>query len=134
MFAQALAANGARKVYIVGRRKEVLESAAKKISVNGNVIHLPCDITSKPALLSIAERVRQEVGYINLLIANAGILCKPTGLIPRPEGTTVAQVAQDLWEKTTWEDADSCLATNIAGSYFTFIAFLKLLGAGNEHP
>ena len=62
------------------------------------------------------------------------MLCKVTGLVPRPEGTTVEQVAQDLWEKTTWEDADNCLATNIAGSYFTFLAFLKLLGAGNEHP
>jgi NADP-dependent 3-hydroxy acid dehydrogenase YdfG len=71
MFAKALALNGAKKVYITGRRTEVLEKAAKE-SPHGNIIPLPGDVSSKESLLEIAEHVRKEDGYLNLLIANAG--------------------------------------------------------------
>ena len=38
MMTKAFADNGAAKVYIIGRRAEVLEEAAKKTSRNGNVV------------------------------------------------------------------------------------------------
>src|ERR1700735_4077873 len=73
MMARALALNGANKVYIVGRRKEVLENASKSVSTN-NIIPLVGDVTSKEALSSIVSHITSEVGYINLLVANSGIL------------------------------------------------------------
>ena len=73
MMARALALNGAHKVYIVGRRKDVLEKASQSVSTN-NIIPLVGDVTSKEALASVVSTVQSEVGYINLLIANSGIL------------------------------------------------------------
>ena len=72
MIAKALALNGAHKVFIIGRRKEVLEAAAKE-SPHGNIIPLVGDVTSKEALQSIVSHIEQEVGFINVLVANSGI-------------------------------------------------------------
>ncbi|KAL8646518.1 MAG: hypothetical protein Q9210_006099 [Variospora velana] len=72
MMAKALAANGASKVYIIGRRKEVLEEAAKESS-HGNIIPLVGDITSNESLQSIVSQIEKDAGFINLLVANSGI-------------------------------------------------------------
>lgn len=68
MMTKALALNGAAKVYIVGRRKEPLEAAAKE-SPHGNIIPLQGDVTSKDSLQSIVTHIEQDTGYINVLIA-----------------------------------------------------------------
>lgn len=47
MMAKALAVNGAKKVYILGRRADALEKAASEHSA---VVPLQCDITSKESL------------------------------------------------------------------------------------
>lgn len=46
MMTKALALNGVNKVYIIGRRKEVIEAAAKESS-QGNIIPIVGDVTSK---------------------------------------------------------------------------------------
>src|ERR1700743_2860252 len=100
MMAKALAANGAYKVYIVGRRKCVLEEAAAACPT-GNIIPLPGDVSSKKSLEQIAARVRSEIGFINLLIANSGI-GGPS--VPRlPEGTSITEFVKGMWE-TSMED------------------------------
>ncbi|KAH0614812.1 uncharacterized protein H6S33_000448 [Morchella sextelata] len=45
MIAAALEHNGAERVYIVGRRKEVLENAAKEHSKYGKIIPLVGEVT-----------------------------------------------------------------------------------------
>lgn len=55
-------------------------------------------------------------------------------MAPRPPERTLVEVQKELWDKTSYEDASQVVSTNIAGSYFTFFAFLGLLGAGNTHP
>lgn len=52
---------------------------------------------------------------------------------PRPAEFTVGDLQKELWNKTTYEDASKVVSTNIAGTYFTFLAFLGLLAAGNTH-
>jgi NAD(P)-dependent dehydrogenase (short-subunit alcohol dehydrogenase family) len=54
-------------------------------------------------------------------------------MAPRPAEQTVDELQKELWDKTTFEDASKVVSTNIAGSYFAFLAFLGLLGAGNTH-
>ncbi|SLM36981.1 short chain dehydrogenase reductase [Lasallia pustulata] len=70
MMAKALDANGA-KVYVIGRRKEPLEAAAKQAK-NQNIHPLVGDITSQSSLSSLASEISSQNPYINVLIANAG--------------------------------------------------------------
>ncbi len=70
--ARALDANGAKAVYIVGRREETLKEAAQT-AVNGTIKPIVGDVTDKESLTKVADQVRQEQGYINLLFANAGV-------------------------------------------------------------
>ncbi|RSL96105.1 hypothetical protein CEP52_011678 [Fusarium oligoseptatum] len=92
--ARALAENGAKKVYIIGRRKEVLENAVKEIGLD-NVIPVQCDVTNKDNLKAAVAFIEKDVGYINLLVANSGI-SGPSGNVP--PGATIAQVQETLFD------------------------------------
>ncbi|KAH8789705.1 hypothetical protein BGZ57DRAFT_86879 [Hyaloscypha finlandica] len=129
MMARALALNGALKVYIVGRRKEVLEKASKSVSTN-NIIPLVGDVTSKEALASIVSQIASEVGYINVLIANSGTL----GPQPAQKITSESTVAdyQKAWGETSFEDFADTFKLNTVAVWFTIVAFLGLLDAGNK--
>jgi len=130
MFARALAANGARKIYIIGRRKEVLESAAQSASTDGNIVPIVGDVTSKPSLLAIAEQIRKEVGYINLLVCNSGY--NPPRIDARTLDT-VSSIAQKALQQDP-EEWNLGFATNATAVAFTTFAFLTLLDAGNKSP
>ncbi|KAM0723828.1 hypothetical protein Q7P37_000818 [Cladosporium fusiforme] len=128
MMTKALALNGAHKVYIIGRRKEKLDEAAK-ISPN-NIIPLVGDVTSKESLVSLSEQIKQDVGYVNLVICNSGIMPKP---IPaKPSEASVSEFAQAALQQST-EDWNNTFATNSTSVAFTTFAFLELLDAGNKH-
>ncbi|KAF2761143.1 NAD(P)-binding protein [Pseudovirgaria hyperparasitica] len=125
--ARALASNGAHKVYITGRRLEVLEETAAPFE--DIIIPLQGDVSNKDSLKQMAEQVRSEVGYINLLVANAGML----GPCPRVDTSTVsiaeyAKVQLDI----PMEVFTDVLHVNTTGSYYTALAFLELLDAGNK--
>ncbi|KAL8686039.1 MAG: hypothetical protein Q9224_005573 [Gallowayella concinna] len=128
MMANALASNGARKVYIVGRRKEVLESAAKA-SPHGNIIPLVGDVTSKESLQSVAAHVEKDVGYLNCLICNSGIGGPQTSSIT-PQ-TSLEDYQKALWE-LPFDDYVRTFSVNVVAVHFTLAAFLHLLHAGNE--
>ena len=70
--ARALDANGAKAVYIVGRRESVLNEAAKT-GVNGNIIPIVGDVTDKSSLQAVVDRIKKEQGFVNFLFANAGV-------------------------------------------------------------
>jgi NADP-dependent 3-hydroxy acid dehydrogenase YdfG len=67
MMAKSLDANGAAKVYIIGRRLAKLQEVAVQAK-NGSIVAVQGDVTSKGDLESIAKRVEQEVGFINGII------------------------------------------------------------------
>ena len=129
MMARALALNGAHKVYIVGRRKDVLEKAAKSVSTN-TIIPLVGDVTSKEALSSIAAHITSEVGYINVLIANSGTLGPQTSQKMTPESTI--EDAQRLWGEWSFDEVADTFKLNTVAVWFTIVAFLGLLDAGNK--
>lgn len=74
MISQALVANGA-KVYITGRRAEVLENTIKQHSFGpGSLIALPGDVSDKHDVLRLAKEIEEkEPEGIQLLVNNAGI-------------------------------------------------------------
>lgn len=61
MIAETLCANGA-KVYIVGRRKEVLDSVVEQYGSKGpgKIIALPGDISSKEDMKRLAAEVAEK--------------------------------------------------------------------------
>ncbi len=128
MMAKALALNGAHKVYIIGRRKEMLEATAKE-SPHGNIIPIVGDVTCKDDLKSIASTIEEEVGYINVLIANSGV-AGPQSPSITPE-TSLKDFQAALWEQP-FEEYTSTFAVNVSAVFFTVVAFLALLDAGNE--
>lgn len=125
MITRALAINGARRVYIVGRRKEVLQSAAASINPE-IVVPVPGDVTSQDSLLQMAEYVALETGYINLLVANAGMMGPRPLMAPldQPPPSVAEYRAHAL--KTPSEDFTQTYAVNATGVYYTALAFLEL--------
>lgn len=99
--ARALDANGAKAVYITGRRKGTLEAAAKT-AVNGTIIPVVADVSDKAALQAVVDRVKEEQGFVNLLFANAGISGpKPVESIPamqRGEKPSIEEFQAGLWK------------------------------------
>ncbi|KAK6075606.1 short chain dehydrogenase [Seiridium cupressi] len=148
MIARALEHNGA-KVYILGRREEVLKTAAKQNAIHGNIIPVVADVTDKVSLDAVVSQIKQETGYINLLVNNAGTLGRRHNAITRPapfnnlpgqfvngkdnedDLGTVDGIRDFLW-KDEVSDWDNTLRTNVSGVWFPSVAFLGLLNKGNE--
>ncbi|TVY30959.1 Short-chain dehydrogenase/reductase [Lachnellula hyalina] len=129
MMARALALNGAHRIYIVGRRKDVLEKASQSVSTN-NIFPIVGDVTSKEALASVVSTIQSEVGYINLLIANSGIL-GPQSAMPQAEIKTVADF-QKAYGETPFDEHLDTFKLNTTAAWYTILAFLGLLDEGNK--
>lgn len=73
VIAHSLAANGAKAVYVLGRREEAL-GQTRDSSPSPAITHpVLCDVTSKDSLAAAADRVRKDVGYCNAVFANSGV-------------------------------------------------------------
>ncbi|KAK2052494.1 NAD(P)-binding protein [Colletotrichum caudatum] len=136
VYAQALAANGA-KVYITGRRREVLEqsarvhgSAQEVIASGGQIIPLAMDVTSKDSIESAVDRISETDGYVNVLVNNAGVwTTKPdAGPEDGPEkfGSSMFGQSIDLWQRA--------FLVNTTSIYFVTAAFLPLLAKSVSSP
>ncbi|KAI1807848.1 NAD(P)-binding protein [Daldinia bambusicola] len=128
MITKALAANGASKVYILGRRLEVLHHAAEQVGT-GNVVPITCDVTSQESLKTAVAQIQQDAGFINLLVCNSGI-GGPYGIRSTPETTLDEFVEANL--SVPIQDYTNTFAVNTSAVWYTAISFLKLLDAGNK--
>ena len=127
MMTRAFATNGAAKVYIVGRRKEKLdETAALKPDV---IIPIVGDVTSKESLCQVADQVEKDAGYVNLVCVNSGTMPPAIGVNSRE--VDVHTYRQKALEQRT-EDWEETFKTNSIAVFFTTMAFLTLLDAGNK--
>lgn len=127
MFVKALVKNGAAKVYIAGRRLEILQYAAS--SIGPNVIPVQCDVTSKDSLQEAVKLVEKDSGYLNLLICNSGITGPSAGALTSE--TTLEEWADGNFGLDMKEYVDT-FAVNTAAVWYTTMAFLKLLDQGNR--
>lgn len=132
--ARALDANGAKAVYIVGRRENTLNEAAQS-ATNGNIIPVVGDVTDKSSLTAIANRIRQDHGYVDFLFANAGVAGpRVREYLPKKEPgekPTIQELQDALWKPETGEFSNA-LHVNCTGVFYTMVAFLDLLDAGNK--
>ncbi|KAK8061100.1 short chain dehydrogenase/reductase family protein [Apiospora hydei] len=139
VMARALLGAGAKKVYILGRRRDVLDKACAEAaadmkktssSTSGVMVPIECDVTSKASLQAAVDAVAQDSGYLNLLVANSGI----GGPEARyGKGKSVAELRRELFEGVEMADFTHAFHVNVTGAYFTMLAFLELLDAGNKH-
>ena len=129
MMAKALALNGAHKVYIIGRRSDVLAAAAKE-SPHGNIVPIVGDTTSKESLETIVKQIEDEVGYVNVVIANSGS-SGPDNKTVEAAGADVRDFQRAMWE-TGIEEYTDTFKVNCAEMWFFVVAFLGLLDEGNR--
>ncbi|RDA92330.1 hypothetical protein CP533_3270 [Ophiocordyceps camponoti-saundersi (nom. inval.)] len=137
IMAQSLAANGVAAVYLLDIDSEGMMTT-KNTSSAPDVIHtITCDVTNKESLAEAASRVRDEVGYCDVVFANAGII-KASTIVHFDEdvSSSSADSAMKILQEKLWtpsvEDMMETLKVNVAGVYFTAIAFLNLLDEGNK--
>ncbi|KAF8177026.1 hypothetical protein BJ912DRAFT_857101 [Pholiota molesta] len=145
MMAAALENNGAT-VYIVGRRAEVLERAAKENNKFGRIIPIQGDITNRDDLLAIVEVVRNRHGYVDLLVNNAAIarnlyphplpspeygqdmsqpISPPASPKSEPSIPSIKAFQSVLWNTGSVEEFADTFATNVTATYYTTIAHLR---------
>jgi NAD(P)-dependent dehydrogenase (short-subunit alcohol dehydrogenase family) len=134
--ARALDTNGAKAVYIVGRREDTLRQAAATAR-NGRIKPIVGDVTDRESLQKIAAQVQAEEGFLNLVFANAGV-AGPSHVGALREKTAEGQVAPSVEDFSAGlmdlklEDFTATFNVNITAAFYTAVAFLPLLKAGNE--
>lgn len=129
MMARALALNGAEKVYIIGRRKEVLESAASSVNT-GNIIPVVGDVTDKEVVSSIVSKIESEVGYINVLIVNSGI-AGPQATKPITPSSSLSEFISS-YGGASMSEMTKTFELNTVAVFSCIMAFLDLLDKGNK--
>ncbi|KAI0754592.1 NAD-P-binding protein [Daedaleopsis nitida] len=131
MIAKALEANGA-VVYIVSRRLDVLQAAADEHNRRGNLIALQGDVTCRESMRAVAETVRTRHGYINLLVNNAGLAKNFLPKLPGPGEVDMKKYQELLWNAGSPQEFTSAFDVNVSAVWYTALAFLDLLDAGNK--
>ncbi|KAM0715035.1 hypothetical protein Q7P37_009500 [Cladosporium fusiforme] len=135
MITQALVANGA-KVYITGRRQEVLESTVKAYNSGPGSLHaLPGDVSNKEGAIKLAKDLEsKEPNGFHLLVNNAGIARDDNTKFSangQPDMTDANAISQHFLrsEDSQWAET---FKTNVAGQYFMAMAMLPLLAKGRD--
>jgi NAD(P)-dependent dehydrogenase (short-subunit alcohol dehydrogenase family) len=97
--ASVFSAQGHR-VVITARHQDKLDATAAQMAINGRqVVALPCDVTDRDQVKSLAEKIAPRLGAVQILINNAGIA----------RAVNFADMPDDLWDET--------LETNLTGAY-----------------
>ncbi|KAK8048140.1 hypothetical protein PG994_009870 [Apiospora phragmitis] len=135
MITQALQSNGA-KVYITGRRQEVLDRTVQMYSTGpGQIIALPGDVSKKSEAVRLAREIEgREPKGIQLLVNNAGIARDNDTRYTnngQPDMSDAKAISEHFL-KSSEEQWLETMQTNVAGAYFMSMAFLPLLAKGRE--
>ncbi|SJL11674.1 related to tropinone reductase [Armillaria ostoyae] len=126
MIAKAFAANGA-KVYITGRRLNVLEQAAASVTgVPGSIVPIQMDVTDEESVKTGAKHIEGIDGKLDILVNNAGFAAS----LRDPEFTPKKFAAEDPFEPETVQNWADLFALNTIAPFFVIRAFQSLLVKG----
>jgi Dehydrogenases with different specificities (related to short-chain alcohol dehydrogenases) len=130
--ARALDANGASKVFVLGRREQNLKDVAAQ-AINKSIIPITADVTSKESLQAAYDSIAKETDHVDLLVANSGVMGPSINPPSKQAGgtPTLSELRDHLWA-TPMEDFSQVFHVNITGTFYTILAFLPLLQAANE--
>ncbi|KAJ5993269.1 hypothetical protein N7451_008993 [Penicillium sp. IBT 35674x] len=130
MATQSLAVNGA-KVYITGRTGEKLDRVAELYGKNipGQIIPITADITSKESIKKLVDEISSNESKLDILINNAGI----SSTTYETEREDPKALQEELFHsKSTIEEWEDVMRTNVTQLFFTTSAFLPLLSKSTE--
>lgn len=122
----ALCQTGALRVYILGRHISPLQEAASNFP--NTAIPIECDVTSPASVSAAVSQIQQEVGYVDVLINNAGVVSPDHKAVYNAE---MIECLQSIL-LDNWVDWDSAFAVNSSAVVGVSAAFPKLLDAGNQ--
>ncbi|KAF9740471.1 hypothetical protein PMIN03_006592 [Paraphaeosphaeria minitans] len=135
-YASALYQNGATKIYILGRRLNVLEDAIKTLEASPSapkkassaLAAIVCDVTDQNSVRDAVALIKKDVGYVDVLINNAGVL-GPTNGRDLYKAESIDQLKDAmLQDYPSWDLAFKINTQAIIG---VSAAFLPLLEAAN---
>ena len=98
-------------VYITGRRENKLQEAVS--TIGKNIDYVVADVTKKEDMEKVAEKIKNEKGKLDILIANAGV------------GNYIAI------EDVTLEEFNRVMYTNVLGTYYCVQVCLPLMKEGS---
>ncbi|KAF1939391.1 WD40 repeat-like protein [Clathrospora elynae] len=134
--ASALYQNNATKVYILGRRLTALQNAIKTLESSpsapktstGILSAISCDVADVESVKAAAAQVEKEVGYVDVLINNAGVTGPKNGQdIHKAE--TIEQLRDAM--VAGYDGWTSAMAINTQSVVGVSAIFLPLLEAAN---
>ncbi|KAF4590043.1 hypothetical protein EYR38_009341 [Pleurotus pulmonarius] len=135
MISYGLAANGA-KVYITGRRQEVLQKAANDWNQEaGAIIPLQMDATNKASILAARDKIEQEEGRLHILVNNAGQVGPTSPFLndlSAPEHQSAETLGRALFDNESFEGWADLYAINTFSIFFVSTAFVGLLAKGTK--
>ncbi|CAK7239461.1 MAG: hypothetical protein STHCBS139747_000892 [Sporothrix thermara] len=120
--AEGFAVNGAR-VYISGRRQEVLDKAAEQIG--GDIHTVQGDVQTEAGCKAIVAAIEAKEDHIDTLINNAGV--NSPWRVKASDHNDADQVQNLLMNGLTEEDFDRSNQINVMGVYFMTVNFIPLL-------
>jgi THO complex subunit 3 len=134
--ASTLFQNGATKVYLLGRRLNVLQDAIHKLESSPSapqnsssvLAAIACDVTDLDSVKAAVAQIDKETGYVDVLINNAGVIGPKNG-----QGIHTAETIEQLRDAmvTDWDGWASAFAINTQAIIGVSAMFLPLLEAAN---
>ncbi|KLO17956.1 short-chain dehydrogenase [Schizopora paradoxa] len=134
MIAKGLASNGA-KVYVAGRRSEVLLQASELLfDGQKRIFPLKMDVTDKESIQDVVDKITADDGVLHILVNNAGtaLIATRTPFVMNdqaPERKNTAIYGTALFNSQTFEHWEDMFRANVASVFFVTYAFLGLLEA-----
>ncbi|KAH8825048.1 NAD(P)-binding protein [Flagelloscypha sp. PMI_526] len=132
MITQGLASRGA-KVYITGRRKEVLEKSASSWTGKiGSIIPIQMDVTSKESIAAGKKLIQEKEGKLHILVNNAGQVGPTSHFFRDPQNNDAEALGEAYFNNESFEDWSQLYQINTFSLWFTTMAFLGLLEKGTK--
>jgi NAD(P)-dependent dehydrogenase (short-subunit alcohol dehydrogenase family) len=136
MNAQGLAAAGA-KVYITGRRLDVLEkvAAAWDKQIGGEILPLQMDVTNKESIAKAKKHIEEKEGKLHILVNNAGQVGPNSQFfndLNAPEHKDAETLGTALFNNESIEGWADLYTINSSSIFFVTTAFTGLLAKGSQ--
>ncbi|KAK7048176.1 NAD(P)-binding protein [Favolaschia claudopus] len=135
MISTGLAANGA-KVYITGRRKDVLDKVvAARDKTKGEMIAVQMDVTDRESIQEVKKFIEQKEGKLHILVNNAGQVGPTSPFLGNPSAPELKDaetLGQALFNNETPSGWSDLYTINTFSIFFVTTAFLGLLDKGTR--